>query len=77
MIFTWDSSASVSRYISIIYNAVSRFADSVTPGEEMINLLPFGKNMLLASWEDRPHALQTTLQNYARTSNSSASQVAL
>lgn len=77
VIFSWDTSASVNPYIPIIYNALSGFAEDITPNEEQVNLLPFGGKLLSQRWLDQSYPLQGILNNYNRSDDSSAAESAL
>lgn len=77
IIFTWDNSASVGKYYSIIYNSLSTFIEGVTPGREVVNFLPFGGHLMLETWGEQPAALQQALSDYARTDNSSDAESSL
>lgn len=77
VVFSWDTSASVNPYTSIIYNALSSFAGDVSPGREVVNFLPFGGDVLLEEWGTEPYLLRQTLNNYDRSDNSSSAEVAL
>lgn len=77
VIFSWDTSGSVTPYIPVIYNALSTFAEDVTPGEEWVNLLPFGGRLLSQRWLDQTYPLQSVLRNYRRNDDSSAAESTL
>lgn len=77
VVFSWDTSGSVTPFIPVIYNALSGFAEDVTPGEEWVNLLPFGGKLLSQRWLDQPYPLQSALRNYRRNDDSSAAETAL
>ncbi|HEY5645899.1 MAG TPA: hypothetical protein VIS76_08170, partial [Pseudomonadales bacterium] len=75
VVFTWDTSASVTAFLPTIYNALSAFAGEVVPGQEAVNLMPFNAGALLKDWYGEPYILQTILNDYPRgTSSSSAEQ---
>lgn len=71
VIFSWDTSGSVSKYIPRIYNSVMAFSGEVQPHQEWVNLLPFGGTFLLSQWSDNPLVLQTVLNDFRQESNSS------
>jgi hypothetical protein len=78
VIFTWDTSASVNAYLPTIYNSLSAFASQVTPGQEAVNLLPFGvRSPLLRDWYGEPYILQTILNDYPRGQSSSSGEAAI
>ncbi len=77
IIISWDTSGSVAPYIPVTYNALNRFAMDVTPGLEVINLLPFGGSLLLDEWIDEPLPLQAVLTEYDRRDGSSAAETTL
>ncbi len=54
VIFSWDTSASVGRYLPTIANALRTYAATVKPGRDEVNLLPFGRQSpLLKNWQRR------------------------
>jgi hypothetical protein len=72
IVFAWDSSGSVEPYRPTIYQALARFAESVTPQQETVNLWPFGRSqLLLPAWESDPTLILQGLQNYDRAIESS------
>lgn len=75
--FLWDASGSLRSHERTIYQAVSRFADRLRPGEEIANLMPLGGPMLLADWAESPQRLRRTLEAYDRHFTSSNSEPAL
>lgn len=75
--FTWDTSASVNRYIPTINNAIVAFSGQVVPGQETVNLFPFPTGPLLDKWLGEPYMLQTILNDYRRPSSSSAAEVTM
>ena len=77
VIFSWDTSGSVGPYLPRIYAALSAFAGDVKPGREVVNLLPYGGNLLLDEWSGQPYALRTVLNDYQRSDNSSDSETAI
>src|SRR5690606_34826458 len=77
VIFSWDTSGSVGPYLPRIYAALSAFAGDVKPGREVVNLLPYGGDLLLDEWSGHPYALRSVLSDYQRSDNSSNSEGAL
>lgn len=71
VVFAWDSSGSVSPFLPMIYQSLRRFATGVREGQEVVNLLPFGTNLLLDRWEDDPTLIVQSLQNFDRSLESS------
>lgn len=76
-VFVWDTSASVGPYLPIIYSALSRFAEDVTPDVEEVNLLPFGDGFLLPHPSSRSEDLIRRLNDYDRSASSSSGEEAL
>lgn len=76
VVFSWDTSGSVAAWVPVVRDAVRRFAEGVTPGQERVHLLPFGGGPLLVDWEDRSARLVDALATY-EPSASSASEEAL
>lgn len=77
VIFSWDTSASISAYLPTIYNALAAFAGQVVPGQEAVNLAPFGRSLLLRDWFGEPYVLQTVLNDYPRKERSSSAEQTL
>jgi len=74
VVFTWDTSSSVSSYIPTIYNALVAFAEDVVPGRDAVNLIPFNRRPLLRDWYGEPYILQTVLNDYPRDLGSSSAE---
>ncbi len=77
VVFTWDTSASTLSYLPLIYNSLAAFAGQVIPGQEAVNLVPFGRNVLLKDWLGEPYVLQTILNDYPRRESSSSAELTL
>jgi hypothetical protein len=78
VVFTWDTSASINAFLHIIYNSLSAFAGQVVPGQEAVNLLPFGHSSpLLRDWYGEPYVLQTILNDNQHNKSSSSGELAL
>ncbi|MEM1079986.1 MAG: hypothetical protein AAGH65_00240, partial [Pseudomonadota bacterium] len=51
VIFSWDTSGSVSNWLPTIFSALIRYAESIVPGRDEVNLMPFGyRRPLLDQW---------------------------
>lgn len=78
VIFSWDSSGSVSRFLPFISNALYTYAEAVRSGRDEINLVPFGSTQpLLDGWLGHPYPLQKLLSAYPHDATSSAAEQAL
>jgi len=77
VVFSWDTSGSVGAYIPRINSSITAFSSEVQPGQEWVNLLPFGKGFLLHGWSDDPLALQTVLNDSRQEGGSSNAEGAL
>ena len=75
--FIWDNSGSVTPYTPMIYNAISSYVTGVVPGIDVANMMVLGGGFLLKDWSGEPYVLQSTLNDYRRGDNSSASEPAL
>jgi hypothetical protein len=75
--FLWDTSASVRGYIDVIYNAMMTYAEDLVPGRDAANFVPFGGAPLLRDWYGEPYILQTVLNDYSRSDDSSAAETAM
>lgn len=72
VVFAWDTSGSVAPLRPVIWKALLRFSSGVTPGQEAVNLLPFGvQSPLLEEWEDEPTLILRALQDHQRAIDSS------
>ncbi len=72
VVFVWDTSGSVAPFRPVIWKALLRFSSGVTPGEEAVNLLPFGvQSLLLEEWQDEPTLILRALQDHQRAIDSS------
>ncbi|MGA9573015.1 MAG: hypothetical protein WBS20_03605, partial [Lysobacterales bacterium] len=77
VVFSWDTSASVTAHLPTIYNSLAAFVSQVVPGQESVNFVPFGRGPLLNNWLGEPFMLQTALNDYPRRESSSAGEFAL
>ena len=77
VVFSWDTSGSVSAYLPRINNAVVAFSGEVQPELEWVNLLPFNNPFLLDEWSDNPLVLQSVMNDFRQTSDSSAAEFTL
>jgi len=77
VVFSWDTSASVNAYLPLIYKSLVAFSSQVIPGQEAVNLVPFGRGPLLDDWHGEPYVLQTILNEYPRSESSSAAEKTL
>lgn len=72
VIFSWDTSGSVAQYLPVISNALMNYAQTIKPGRDEVNLLPFGhRKPLLANWVGHPYPLQRLLAAYPQDTSSS------
>jgi hypothetical protein len=77
VVISFDTSVSLGRYVTPIYQGLTGFADDVTAGQEAVNILPFGEEFVLTEWSDQAVTLLTAINNYPRTSTSSNAETAL
>lgn len=77
VVFAFDTSLSMGPYSSAVYRGVANYAGDVAPGQETVNVLPFGADMLLDSWVDEPYAIQAAVNNYPRSATSSDAEGSL
>jgi hypothetical protein len=73
VVFSFDTSASIGGFTTQIYAALNTFSSQVVEGQENVNFLPFGEELLLPDWEDHAFLLQQAINDYPRTANSSDS----
>ncbi|WP_112323436.1 VWA domain-containing protein [Oceanibium sediminis] len=62
VVIAWDTSGSVSAYIPRTLAAVRTWGESLQPGRDVIQLLPFGSPPLLADWASTPEELAPALR---------------
>ena len=59
-----------------VYQAIAGYARNVVPGQEVVNYLPFGEELLIDEWADDPYILLQAINNYPRTASSSNAEEA-
>ncbi len=74
VIFSWDTSGSVAAWLPTISAALMTYAETIKPGRDEVNLLPFGRRApLLEDWQGHPYPLMRMLAaNPQETSSSDA-----
>lgn len=74
VIFSWDTSGSVAAWLPTISAALMTYAETIKPGRDEVNLLPFGyRGPLLENWQGHPYPLMRMLAaNPQETSSSDA-----
>lgn len=73
IVILWDTSGSVAQYIPQTMAAVRLWAQSLLPGRDVIQLLPFGSDkLLLDDWADNPEDVYEALSNLPATGSSEA-----
>jgi len=72
VIFSWDTSGSVAAWLPTISNALMTYAETIVPGRDEVNLLPFGRRApLLENWQGQPYPLMRMLAAYPQETSSS------
>ncbi|WP_306262433.1 hypothetical protein [Pararhizobium sp. IMCC21322] len=75
IVILWDTSGSVAQYIPRTLAAVRLWAQSLIPGRDVIQLLPFGSDkLLLDDWAENPEDVYQALANLPSTGSSGAEQ---
>lgn len=75
VVILWDTSGSVAQYIPRTLAAVRLWAQSLIPGRDVIQLLPFGSDkLLLDDWAENPEDVYQALANLPTTGSSGAEQ---
>lgn len=74
VIFAFDTSASIGPFVTTVYQGLGAYAAAVQPGKEVVNILPYGEQLLLSAWSDQPYVLQGAIASYPRTAGSSDSE---
>jgi Mg-chelatase subunit ChlD len=80
VVFSWDTSGSVSSYQPITYASLAAFADDVDGDREAVQLLAFDEpspRWLLPHWSSDPERVQRTLTEWDRNADSSLAELAL
>lgn len=80
VVFSWDTSGSVSPYQTTTYSALASFATDVDPAREFVQLLAFDDPLpiwLLPYWSSDPERVQTALNGFDRDAGSSNAEHAL
>jgi len=78
VIFSWDTSGSMAFYRPFIARALMNYAETIEPGRDEVNLLPFGRSEpLLANWQGRAYPLMRMLASYPRETSSSEAEKTL
>ncbi len=74
IVYLWDVSGSMSRFVESIENAVLKFADDIDPISEKVQLLPFDEPpvFLTDGWVSDSYDLQSMIRNYDAPSSSYA-----
>lgn len=78
VVIAWDTSGSVAPYIPRTLGAVRLWSESLVPGRDVLQLLPFAPrpSFLLDTWAQTPEDIAPVLRNI-RPGNSSDSETAL
>ena len=72
VIFSWDTSGSVAAWLPTISKALMTYAETIKPGRDEVNLLPFGRGSpLLDDWVGQPYPLMRMLAAYPQETSSS------
>jgi hypothetical protein len=71
IVYTWDTSLSTVQFHPIIFQSLLTLADVLQPGEEAVNLLPFGGKPLFNQWISHPELLRQYMAGYRNTRDSS------
>ncbi|HQY31966.1 MAG TPA: VWA domain-containing protein, partial [Thermomicrobiales bacterium] len=77
IVFTFDTSASISSYVPMILRSVRAFAGGVVKGQEFINVIPFDEDPLLDTFSDNAYVVYGAVNSYADFSSSSSAETGL
>lgn len=77
VIFAFDTSGSIGPFTTTVYQALRQYTADVETGQEVVNIVPFGRDVLLADWSGEPYLLQSAITNYPRMEGSSDADGAL
>lgn len=80
VVFSWDTSGSVSQYQAITYNSLASFATGLDGEREAAQLLAFDDptpKWLLPLWSTDPQRVQRAIVEFDRHADSSSSETAL
>ena len=76
LVIAFDTSSSMGSVLPTVYQAIAGYARDVIPGQEVVNYLPFGEELLIDGWADDPYVLLQAINNYPRTASSSNAEEA-
>ena len=76
LVIAFDTSSSMGAVLPTIYQAIAGYARDVVSGQEVVNYLPFGEELLIDGWADDPYILLQAINNYPRTASSSNAEQA-
>ncbi|MBD3679676.1 MAG: VWA domain-containing protein [Rhodobacteraceae bacterium] len=77
VVISWDTSGSVGAYIPRTLAAVRLWAESLQPGRDALQLLPFSDRpdrLLLPEWAERPEDVAPALRDLPATGSSAAEE---
>ena len=77
IVFAYDTSASVGPYLEDVYHGLRAFSSDVTPGKELVLVLPFEEEPLLDTWSDQRYELQNAVDRRIGGSGSSSAETAI
>lgn len=77
VIFAFDTSGSIGPFVTTVYQALRQYTADVETSQEVVNIVPFGRDVLLADWSGEPYLLQSAITNYPRMEGSSDADGAL
>ncbi|MDQ3544863.1 MAG: VWA domain-containing protein, partial [Actinomycetota bacterium] len=77
VVFGFDTSMSIGPYTPAVLQGLVRYSGDVEQGQESVNIVPFGAEMLLDEWTDEPYLLQAAITNYPQSASSSDAEGAL
>jgi len=77
VVVTFDTSASIAKWLPQLRAAVRTFADDVTPGQEVVQIFPFEEPDLLESWSDQPFLISGGMDAWTSPQGSSAMEASI
>jgi hypothetical protein len=69
--FTFDTSGSMGPYLPFVFEGMRTFASDVEPGREMATIIPFDRMPLLDVWQDQPAILESAVNDFMPSNESS------
>ncbi len=77
VVVAFDASTSMGLYLGTLRRGLAAFATGLEPGREVVNVMPFDKDLVLADWTDQAFAVQSGLRSIRAFETSSDAEKTL